>query len=349
MGAPPKHNGRGFTLLEVVLAMAISIVVFALVARAIELYLVRFDESRCMVEANQLMRGVVDQIAADLRAVRLSSTAGSSGASSQEGEQGGNSGTENGVASSSENQGGSGGDGFGGGSLGSSSEAVIRGLFGDATRLRIDRAAPPALMRRFLGEESLLTMQPADLPQSVTYFYREGRQLSPTQFASLGVAPEQLGDCGGLCVWRSPTDAAVLVDDPLMAAEDSGAEQAELLAPEVLELTFGYFDGEELRETWDSAEQERLPAAVQVELKVLIERNEEPQRQARPLATGSNQVRPEDVLVQQVWLEVPVAAAGRIADGPKPRQTEDALQGSNRSSNQPQNQGGGGGNSSSRN
>ncbi len=335
-----ERNARGFTLLEVVLAMAISIVVFALVARAIELYLVRFDESRCLVEANQLARGLVDQIAADLRAVRMSSTATSSRTSSQQSAQGGNGNNQGGSGS------GGGAENSGGGvTAQTSTEIIIRGLYGDATRLRIDRAAAHPVTRRFLGEEALLAMQPDDLPQSVTYFYREGRQLTPTEFASMGVETDRLGDCAGLCVLRSPTDAAVLVDDPLNVAEASGVEQAELIAPEVLELTFSYFDGEELRETWDCAEEERLPSAVQVELRVLIDRDEEPQRRPGQSVSAGTQFRPEDILVQQVWLEVPSAVAVRSAEGPRPRQTQEAQTGGGQSSNQ----GGSSGNASDAN
>ncbi len=66
-------NGRrtGFTLFEVILAIALSAVLLALIGTAINLYLVRVDASRTRVEEAQLARSILSMIADDIRATTI--------------------------------------------------------------------------------------------------------------------------------------------------------------------------------------------------------------------------------------------------------------------------------------
>ncbi|MEM6328750.1 MAG: type II secretion system protein, partial [Planctomycetota bacterium] len=57
----------GFTLLEVILAIALSATLMVLLGGAIGLYIVRLESSRESVEQSQLARGVLRMVADDLR------------------------------------------------------------------------------------------------------------------------------------------------------------------------------------------------------------------------------------------------------------------------------------------
>ena len=63
---------RGFTLIEVVLAIGLTAMVVYLLSTATELYLANVDASRTRVETAQLARTLLDQIAGDLANVRVS-------------------------------------------------------------------------------------------------------------------------------------------------------------------------------------------------------------------------------------------------------------------------------------
>ena len=208
-----KTPRPGFTLLEVVLgAWRLSVVVFSLLSMAIEMYLMRVDQSRGRVEANQLAPdgGRPDRHGPP-GPPRYSAPVQSSSASA-----GGSSGS----GSSSSSGGASSIFGSAGGSISSSEQlrnqqfklvfpaapvplpavqalrpadtstdaeaGVIRGIFGTSDRLRIDRAEPLDLTRRFVNQEELLSPRPVDLPQSVIYFLREGRRMTAADFAARG-------------------------------------------------------------------------------------------------------------------------------------------------------------------
>ena len=151
---------RAFTLMEIVLAIALTSVVMYLLMTAVELYMIRVDSSRGRVESAQLARTILDQMAADLAAMRLDPPAAAGGATSGGGGQaagGGNQGGQQNQAAGGGQQGAGGYGGTGGGAptSGSSSSSsststsglpaatTLNGLFGTAEMLRIDRAAPP--------------------------------------------------------------------------------------------------------------------------------------------------------------------------------------------------------------
>jgi prepilin-type N-terminal cleavage/methylation domain-containing protein len=72
--SPPRLGGptrRGFTLFELILAIALSAVLLALIGMAINLYLTRVATSRDRVEEAQLARSILAMIADDLRATAI--------------------------------------------------------------------------------------------------------------------------------------------------------------------------------------------------------------------------------------------------------------------------------------
>ena len=76
-------RNRGFTLLEIVLAIGLSGAVIGLLTTAIDQYLVRVDASRSQVESAQLARTLLSLIADDIREGRYAGPASTGSASSQ--------------------------------------------------------------------------------------------------------------------------------------------------------------------------------------------------------------------------------------------------------------------------
>jgi hypothetical protein len=66
-----KANRAGFTLFELVLAIALSVALVALIGTAINLYLTQIDASRNQVEEAQLARSILAMIADDVRAATI--------------------------------------------------------------------------------------------------------------------------------------------------------------------------------------------------------------------------------------------------------------------------------------
>ena len=241
-------RNRGFTLLEVVLAIGLAGAVLGLLTTAIDLYLVRVDTSRTQVETAQLARSLLNNIASDLQAARYFS---SSASSTDSGEESG----------------------------------TVRGIFGTASELRIDRAAVwrwESLVQQIKATNTDAiedpTPVPPAMPQTVRFLLGEGKELLATKLAATGVSqqPPASGYAGlyreqiSTAAWQELNFAAAI---PL-ASHDT--ENAELIAPEVVDIAFAYFDGQELRTEWDSNLEEGLPQAVEIRLTLL----EEPFEQA---------------------------------------------------------------------
>ena len=70
-----KRSSRaGFSLLELVLAVGLSVALVALLGFAIDLHLTKLDASRSTIERAQIARAILDRIAADLRATTSAPT-----------------------------------------------------------------------------------------------------------------------------------------------------------------------------------------------------------------------------------------------------------------------------------
>ena len=240
----PQFNMAGpsvrlaFTLLEVVLAIGLCGAVMVLLTTAIDLYLVRVDTSRTEVEMAQLARAILQEIATDLRATRFSSASAPGGSSSATA-------------------------GNGSSSLLSSTALLDRGIYGNTTELRIDRASRRSWRQVTLPtSEVLLETDPRDMPQTIEYFFVDGRIMPSAQLAAGGLAVmTSLEGYAGLFRRMSPAGTATV--SPL-GSMSQATEPAELLAPEIVDVRFMYSDGVQWYEQWDSSVQQGLPAAIEV-------------------------------------------------------------------------------------
>ncbi len=242
---------RGFTLLEIVLAIGLSGAVIALLTTAIDLYLVRVDSSRSQVETAQLARTLLNLIADDIRAARYGAADSSSSGSSD---------------SDSDST--------------TLSTSAVRGVFGTSIELRVDRSAVlqwEQLARQSNIEtadvEAPLGARPEDMPQTVQYLLGDGRELLTADFAGQGVSDQPIADgYAGLYRQQLPTAAWIEQNSTIgPAGTASVAAEMELIAPEVVAIEFYYFDGVDLLTEWDSELTEGLPKAIEIRLTLLKE------------------------------------------------------------------------------
>jgi type II secretory pathway pseudopilin PulG len=299
----PTTTRRGFTLVEVVLAIGLTAMVVYLLTTATELYLANVDASRTRVETAQLARTLLDQIAGDLANVRVSPPVGQSsggggfsmggggqpgvsqpggsqpgsgapgtgapggGDSSGSGSPGGVSGAMPGGAMGS---GAPGGMGTGGGATSAGGSMLAsgsrEGVYGNAEQIRIDRL-PYANWERATREvEVQEASSRADVPMSVRYFFVDQDAMNARVLAQKGVAREISPTSVGGLYRETVATASLPPDDPPLPTGDSARAGAhvELLAPEVVAFQLTYFDGTDLVEEWDSLVDRGLPRGVEI-------------------------------------------------------------------------------------
>jgi hypothetical protein len=279
----------GYTLLEVVLALGLTVVVMTAIGTAIFLHLRSVDHTRITIERDQLARTLMRRIGDDVRsAVRrepfddaglkslmesaknaagsLGGAAGGAGAGgSGAGGSGGNSpasGTT-GRTGTTSSTGTTGGTGTTQRTDGSSDDAAatddaaaagapaaIAGLYGTAYELQIDVARVP---RPDEFVEAMLAggIPPSDV-KTVYYFLAN---------ASTGISAS-----GATGLMRSEMNRATALFASENGDFDIFTRTAEVLASEVVGLNFSYFDGIDWYPEWNSQEMNGLPLAVEISL-----------------------------------------------------------------------------------
>ncbi|MBA3481927.1 MAG: prepilin-type N-terminal cleavage/methylation domain-containing protein [Pirellulales bacterium] len=330
---------RGFTLMEIVLAIALTSVVMYLLMTAIELYMVRVDSSRSRVESAQLARTLLDTIAADLTAIRLyappSATMGG-GPGGTSGTGAGSGGNENqpgsgsgSGASSNSSGGGTGGganggsNGVGSGGSGSASgggsalpSTDVQGVYGTVEQLRIDRAAYPNWQRAAREVTPEEPASVADMPVSVRYYLVDGTRLTSQQLALRGVQEEQTSkSASGLYREVYTTAALAGESDPLATSTQRDGAKLELLAPEVVKMEIQYFDGAQLVDEWDSLEESALPAGVEIRLTIhepSFARSLEEEEDVR--VTGQPRYRENELVEYRRFVRMPSIAPAQPAE-----------------------------------
>jgi type II secretory pathway pseudopilin PulG len=298
---------RGFTLIEVVLAIGLTAMVVFLLTTATELYLANVDASRTRVETAQLARTLLDQIANDLANVRVSPPASQSssggGFSAGGGDQPGGSqpgggapgagspgagapgsgdssgsgtpgGASGGTPGGAMGSGAPGGIGLGGGTSSPGGSMIAagskEGVYGNAEQIRIDRL-PYANWERATREVELQEASSrADLPMSVRYFFVDQDPVRSQALAQKGVAREISPTSVGGLYRETVATASLPPDDPPLPTGESARVGAhvELLAPEVVAFQLTYFDGTDLVEEWDSLVDRGLPRGVEILLTI---------------------------------------------------------------------------------
>lgn len=264
----PKH---GFTLLEVILAVALTAIIAAMIASAIDYHLRQLTVRRTQIAEAQLARAILRQIADDLRGTVVYrppdlTTLDALGETIEDAEA-----LLSGEQDLDEYESQQQTESTSMSDLSTSSVAsTTPGLFGNESQLQIDVSRIPRpeeydLLAQF-GDPS--QMQSLSDVKSVTYFIvSDPMQMVGNGSADLGPNPE-----------NSTTGLAKRTIDRATSrfANDNGIFEfmdpsVEVLAPEVSALQFAYFDGLEWVSEWDSELRGGIPIAVEITLIILPE------------------------------------------------------------------------------
>ncbi len=232
-----RRVDRGFTLIEVVLALGLSLLLMAALLSAIELYRQVSTTGRSDVERAQLARAILTRIETDIRSCAFHSAI-------EEDEE-----------------------------LVADEETLVEtvdpaadlagniGVVGDSQTLvmHVDR---PSSRLETLTQVAAIDIAAYGDGKSVAYFL-----AVPGADGLQGIVAESLdgGDVHGI-VGLSRLEGDRL---SLQYADTTGdlsalSQMTRLLAPEVDFLAFRYFDGAAWYDVWDTSANERLPRAIEV-------------------------------------------------------------------------------------
>jgi prepilin-type N-terminal cleavage/methylation domain-containing protein len=326
-------DARGFTLLEVILALALSLIVIAAVGVSVHLYLRLFDSGRTDVEEAQLARAVLRRMADDIRgavahnAVDASQlvpqTSGTSSSSSSAGgantSGGAGSSTTGGATTDVADSGNTADTGEMSESSDSATAAIddstdlsstgpqtVPGLYGNSTQLQIDVSRLPRLDQYVLANQqnTVDTMAGADTAamdhisdvKNVAYYV-----MGSTSSLGLGAGTGMQTGFG--LVRRDMDRASALYASQSMEAGNLDSA-SEVVAPEIEAVQFAYFDGQNQiwLNSWDSSQYGGLPLAVQITIAI-----------TRPPRRGGEVPLPG---VYSVLVNIPSASiAGSTASG----------------------------------
>ncbi|RIK70075.1 MAG: hypothetical protein DCC67_20960, partial [Planctomycetota bacterium] len=149
--------------------------------------------------------------------------------------------------------------------------AAVQGLVGALDEIRIHRGARPNWLRasRDVAPEETSTAE--DWPATVRYYFVDGDRMTPQQLAERGLSRDEV-QATATGLYRETTATAALsgstAADEDASIDGSVGAKIELLAPEVVKLEFGYADGEQFLEAWDSSQDGKLPAGVEIKLTI---------------------------------------------------------------------------------
>lgn len=273
-GRGVERRRRGFTLLELLLALALTGLVLFAISMAVSLNMRAFHKRRSSIEQAQLARTLLRIIADDIRGSVASYEQDLSGVEKLLAD------SAEGAASGALDDAGLEGideeldvDAF----LEEDSTNTIDlaagetlpstpGIYGNQYELQIDVSRLP----RIHEYQQLLAVDPADamldLPsdvKTVTYYVQDSGLLAAGEVAgpvpALGVTAQN-----GLV--RREMDRSV-TQWALQNGNLTGMQQTgDVIAPEVVGLEMSYFDGYEWRLEWDSEVEGTLPMAIQIVL-----------------------------------------------------------------------------------
>ncbi len=304
---PNSNVARGFTLLEIVLALGLASLLLAALYTALQMHWSSSALGHVEMERSQVARALFRRIETDLRSVVFrdaaltsstdsgsSSSTGSTSSGSTSSSGSSISGTSSGTGSDGSSTSGGSSGSTGSSSTGSSSGSTSgsstttenystqkTGLFGDAQTLIVHCSLPSRETNLSAASASNANGVAAGYVssdmQSVAYFLAGSSSTLAQQLS--GSATSSLGQVSGLARLQGDRMA-------MQAADESGdlssmASGVKLLAPEVASISFEYFDGVSWTTTWDSGTSNSIPNAVRITIDF-----------SPPVATGGWYARP---------------------------------------------------------
>ncbi|MCP3696518.1 MAG: prepilin-type N-terminal cleavage/methylation domain-containing protein [Planctomycetaceae bacterium] len=282
-----RRTNRGLTLLELLLALALTSLIMAVIAMSLDIYMRTLDRRQAIIEESQLARAILQQIANDLRsAVQVQTGDVEEGLAGLDGID-----LAGGVG---DLLGGDiAGDLLGGGDTGledllmeedmavtddlatSMIPPAVPGLYGNQYQLQMDISRLPRVeeYQRLMNLEDnfALTDIPSDV-KTITYYVQGQDMVSMESMAEeLDVVEDDIRLINGLV--RRNMDRAVTQFAADNGNTDALLNQGDVIAPEVVSIEFQYWDGLLWLPEWDSEVEESLPVAVEIRLYLKSARN----------------------------------------------------------------------------
>ena len=261
------RRAHGYTLLELLLSLAISVVIIGLIGTAIQLYLISLTQLQSKIERKQVARGLIQMISNDLRAgvqykaadyadlenlVQTQALALHDGIAELQELEALATGealpeTEPTEEEDSEFE-----------PIIDEEVAAFRpALFGNERSIALDISRLPRMdqYNSIIAGDNSEEQTPSDV-KTLSYFFSDANPSNNdgVQFTSVAA--------GGL--YRRQIDRAVAShagDSGLAATPD---DNSDLVASEVADIRFRYFDGEDWQSDWDSEELGGFPTAIEV-------------------------------------------------------------------------------------
>jgi len=261
---PASPTRSGYTLMELLLALGLSVVVVLAIGLAIQIYMVSLTKQQARIERKQIVRSIFAMIGNDLRAGVEYKPADYSGLVSQLSDLPGLSQTAEEEFEELEEP-----------EESEEVEAVIveeevafrPTLLGSQSVVMIDISRLPRLdqYNPLVAAADLETQTPSDI-KSLAYFVSLNKGGIEEQLDFAESRAE-----GGL--YRREIDRSVanyMGDYQLLSEAD---QYTRLVAHEIAEIGFRYYDGEEWQSEWDSAEAGGFPSAIEITIVIDPERS----------------------------------------------------------------------------
>lgn len=275
-----RHSRRrGFTLLEVMLALGLTSLILVALGMTIDFHLRVLDAGRMHIEEAQLARVLLRRIADDLRAtIPYSAESSASGSGTMEDTEEADS---------------------------STSSQTTPGIYGDASSIQMELSRLPQpsqlLAQCTIGSESVQASGLSGV-KTVTYYVAGAEGAAST--TGIQNAADSSGQQG---LMRLEQDRAVASYQAEYGGVDNSALQGVLLAPEVVGVEFSYYDESQSQwvETWDTAQNGSLPTAVKIVLSITPMKT---QRTSSVLSgTDSKSSAQESYLAYSLVVPIPAA------------------------------------------
>ncbi|MEE3370433.1 MAG: type II secretion system protein GspJ [Planctomycetota bacterium] len=283
------RHARGMTLLELMLALSLSALIFVAIGMAMDLNVRAMDVRQGNVEEAQLARAILKRISDDLRgAVRPSNVETEEAQQMTEGavdsEGAGDSSapdTDAGTGPATPPDVSSVDMATEDGATGDAATEVVTedasslvpppqlGVYGTQYQLQVDVSRLPRPDEYNPVMSSTQDFQVLDIPsdiKSVAYYLQAPQMLDDVDADTIRFSRQEDQLAGGLV--RRELDRSMARYAAEMGDTTILAMTGEVLAPEVTSLEFQYFDGLAWLTAWDSASMQGLPQAVRVILTI---------------------------------------------------------------------------------
>jgi len=226
----------------VILVLALTTVILGLIGMALHVHLGVADKSRGQVEEARLARTLLQRIAEDIRNSVPFTPTSAGGTATSSGSDTSDTSTASGTTTSA--------------------TVIPSGISGTAQCLQMDttrRVRPTGAAADANGNTASLI--PMSDVKTVAYSLGNPGTTAPTERGDASPGAQE-----GL--YRREVDRAAYTCAMQQGQADLLSQVASLLAPEVVNLQFTYYDGKTTSDTWDSNTNGKLPTAVKVTIMI---------------------------------------------------------------------------------